>query len=74
MTSILSLDDITDLDQKIMGLYDPNSKDIDDVDKQKVTKPIKPLTEQDIKQLCEKAKEILQLESNVTMVKAPVTV
>ena len=57
-----------------MGLYDPNSKDVDDIDKQKTVKPIKPLTEQDIKLLWEKAKEILQTESNVTMVRAPVTV
>jgi len=35
---------------------------------------VRPLSEQDIKQLCEKAKEILQNESNVKVVKAPVTV
>jgi serine/threonine-protein phosphatase 2A catalytic subunit len=35
---------------------------------------VRPLSEHDVKQLCEKAKEILQSESNVTPVKAPVTV
>jgi serine/threonine-protein phosphatase 2A catalytic subunit len=39
-----------------------------------IFRSIRPLSEQDIKQLCEKAKEILQNESNVTPVKAPVTV
>lgn len=34
----------------------------------------KPLQESDIKALCEKAKEILSEESNVTPVRAPVTV
>ncbi len=34
----------------------------------------KPLPEADIKALCEKAKEILADESNVTEVHAPVTV
>ena len=34
----------------------------------------KPLTERDVKQLCEKAKEILVKESNVQPVRAPVTV
>jgi serine/threonine-protein phosphatase 2A catalytic subunit len=34
----------------------------------------KPLSESEVKQLCNKAKEILQKESNVQPVKAPVTV
>jgi serine/threonine-protein phosphatase 2A catalytic subunit len=34
----------------------------------------KPLPEADIKALCEKAKEILAEESNVTPVRAPVTI
>jgi len=32
------------------------------------------LTENEVKELCEKAKEILSEESNVTPVKAPVTI
>ncbi len=34
----------------------------------------KPLPEADVKALCEKAKEILSEESNVTPVRAPVTI
>lgn len=34
----------------------------------------KPLAENDVKWLCEKAKEILQEESNVQPVRAPVTI
>lgn len=57
MTSILSFEEVADLDEKITNLFD-----------------CKTLTEHDIKQLCEKAKEILQNESNVTQARAPVTV
>ena len=34
----------------------------------------KPLSESDVKQLCECAKEVLILESNVSVVRAPVTI
>ena len=34
----------------------------------------KPLSESDVKQLCERAKEVLILESNVSVVRAPVTI
>ena len=34
----------------------------------------KPITEDAVKSLCEKAKEILQKEDNVTHVRAPVTI
>lgn len=34
----------------------------------------KPLAESDVKQLCERAKEVLILESNVSVVRAPVTI
>jgi len=34
----------------------------------------KPLPEKEVKELCEKAREILKEESNVQFVKAPVTV
>jgi serine/threonine-protein phosphatase 2A catalytic subunit len=34
----------------------------------------KPLSENDVKQLCEKAKEVLSKEPSVTPVKTPVTI
>lgn len=53
----------------------PTDDQIEVLDKQlEQLKDCKPLTEVEVKELCEKAKEVISKEENVQPVKAPVTI
>jgi len=53
----------------------PLDEEIEVLDKQiELLSQCKPLSEAEVKELCEKGKEILQKEENVQPVKAPVTI
>jgi serine/threonine-protein phosphatase 2A catalytic subunit len=58
-----------------MASKELNMPEISILDKQIETlMECKPLSESEVKQLCERAKEVLIQESNVSVVRAPVTI